>query len=252
MLKSNLIIILSFLSFAIKAEISDPIGVFNEGNQFYETQDYEAAKNQYLILVNEQLYSTELFRNLGNTYYKLDDIPNSILYFEKALKLAPGNEDLIHNLKLSNTQIADKNSSSTSVRLDDWFFTLIGNNPNYWANNSIYLFALGFALLILYLFAAASKMKKLSFYTRLVAIVFGIVSIVFASLHKSKLSTQEEAIVFEPSVDLKNEPSENSSTAFVLHEGSKVTLLNQNEKWYEVKFGDGKIGWILKDFVQTI
>lgn len=252
MLKNSLILICCIISLVANAEISDPKGVFLEGNKYYEAQEYEAAKNQYLMLTEEGLFSTELYQNLGNSYYKLNDVPNAILFFEKALKLSPGNEDILHNLKLSNIKVADKNTVSESVRLDDWFFTFISGSPNHWAHNSLYLISIGFCLLILFLFAKSSKLKKLSFYTGVIAILFGVASIFFAGFHKSKLTNQEEAIVFKPSIELRNEPSENSSVAFVLHEGSKVTLLNQNDLWYEVKFSDGKIGWLQKEFVQEI
>lgn len=252
MLRNSFTIIALLISLVMRAEVSDPIGVFQEANTLYENQQYDEAKEQYQTLLNAELYSSELYQNLGNTYYKLDDIPSAILYFEKALKLSPGDDNIMHNLQLCNKKVADKNTQMKSVRLDDWFFSFISHSPNYWALSSIFLFVIGFGLLILYLFAGSTKLKKLSFYSGLTAVLLGIISIGFAGFHKAKLTAEEAAIIFKPSIELMNEPSENSSVAFVLHEGSKVTLLNQNENWYEVKFGDGKIGWLQKEFVKVI
>ena len=252
MLRSRIIFIFVFLvSVSTKAEISDPTGVFNEANKQYEAHNYDSAINSYKCLC-EEFYSPELFLNLGNSYYKLDDIPNTILYYEKALKLSPGNLNILHNLKLANKRVSDKNKVNDSVRLNDWFFTWVSNAPNYWAYNSVYLFIIGSLLLILYLFSKSRKLKKLTFYTAVIALTLGIFSIVFSGFHKSRLMSTEEAIIFKPSIELMSEPTINSGVSFVLHEGTKVKILDETQLWYEIRFSDGKIGWLQKEFVQTI
>ena len=252
MLRGRIIFIFILLvSVSIKADISDPEGVFNEGNKQYEEHNYESAINSYEGLC-EDFYSPELFLNLGNSYYKLYDIPNTILYYEKALKLSPGNLNILHNLKLANKRVSDKNTVNDSIRLNDWFFTWFSNTPNYWAYNSVYLFIIGSLLLILYLFSKSRKLKKLTFYTAVIAMILGIFSIVFSGLHKSRLISIEEAVIFKPSIDLMSEPTPNSSVSFVLHEGTKVKILDETELWYEIRFGDGKIGWLQKEFVETV
>jgi len=252
MLKNSILLIFAILfSVSVKAEVSDPMGVFKEGNKLYEDHNYEGAVNSYNNLI-EDYYSPELFLNLGNAYYKLDDIPNTVLYYEKALKLKPGDVNILHNLKLANTKVSDKNKVNDSVRLNDWFFTWVSSAPNYWAYNSVYLFFIGSLLLILFLFSKSKKLKKLTFYTGVIAIVLGITSVVISSFHKSKLTAIENAIIFKPSIDLMSEPTENSSVSFVLHEGTKVKILDETELWFEIRFGDGKIGWLQKEFVETI
>lgn len=252
MLRNSFLLIIAILfSVSLKAEVSDPIGVFEEGNLFYEDHNYEAAINSYNLLI-EEYYSPELFLNLGNAHYRLDDIPNTILYYEKALKLSPGDVNILHNLKLANKRVSDKNKVNDSVRLNDWFFTWVSNAPNYWAYNSIYLFIIGSLLLILYLFSKSRKLKKLTFYTAVISLIFGIFSIVFSGFHKSRLISIEDAVIFKPSIDLMSEPTENSSVSFVLHEGTKIKILDATELWYEIRFSDGKIGWLQKEFVQTI
>jgi SH3-like domain-containing protein len=82
--------------------------------------------------------------------------------------------------------------------------------------------------------------------------IFGIFSIIFSGLHKSRLMSNEDAIIFKPSIELMSQPSANSSVSFVLHEGTKVKILDETELWYEIRFGDGKIGWLQKEFVKTI
>ena len=252
MLRSRIIFtFLLLVSVSTKAEIADPTDVFNEGNKQYEAHDYAAAINSYKDLC-EEFYSPELFLNLGNSYYKLDDIPNTILYYEKALKLAPGDENILHNLKLVNAKVSDKNKINDSVHLNDWFFVWASNSPNYWAYNSIYLFFIGGLLLSLFLFSKSRKLKKLTFYTGFIAMVLGVFSILISGFHKSHLIAIEEVIIFKPSIELMSEPTVNSGVSFVLHEGTKVKILDETELWYEIRFGDGKIGWLQKEFVKTI
>jgi tetratricopeptide (TPR) repeat protein len=253
MLRNSIVIFIFFfqVSVSIKAQISDPTGVFDLGNKQYEEHNYEAAINSYKQLCSEY-YSPELFLNLGNSYYKVDDIPNTILYYEKALKLSPGNPNILHNLTLANKRVSDKNKINDSIQLSDWFFTWVSNAPNYWSYNSIYLFIIGSLLLILYLFSKSRKLKKLTFYTAVLSMIFGIFSIIFSGLHKSRLMSNEDAIIFKPSIELMSQPSANSSVSFVLHEGTKVKILDETELWYEIRFGDGKIGWLQKEFVKTI
>jgi tetratricopeptide (TPR) repeat protein len=252
MLRNSFLLIFAILfSVSLKAEVSDPMGVFEEGNLFYEDHNYEAAVNSFNLLTDEY-YSPELFLNLGNAHYRLDDIPNTILYYEKALKLSPGGVNILHNLKLANKRVSDKNKVNDSVRLNDWFFTWVSNAPNYWAYNSIYLFIIGSLLLILYLFSKSRKLKKLTFYTAVISLILGILSIVFSGFHKSRLMSTEEAVIFNPSIDLMSEPTENSSVSFVLHEGTKVKILDETQLWYEIRFSDGKIGWLQKEFVEMI
>ena len=128
MLRNSIVIFIFFLqvSVSIKAQTSDPTGVFNLGNKQYEEHNYEAAINSYKRLCAEY-YSPELFLNLGNSYYKLNDIPNTIFHYEKALKLSPGNLNILHNLKLANKRVSDKNTVNESIRLNDWFFTWFNN-----------------------------------------------------------------------------------------------------------------------------
>jgi tetratricopeptide (TPR) repeat protein len=252
MLRNSFLLIFAILfSVSLKAEVSDPMGVFEEGNLFYEDHNYEAAVNSFNLLTDEY-YSPELFLNLGNAHYRLDDIPNTILYYEKALKLSPGGVNILHNLKLANKRVSDKNKVNDSVRLNDWFFTWVSNAPNYWAYNSVYLFIIGSLLLILYLFSKSRKLKKLTFYTAVISLILGILSIVFSGFHKSRLMSIEEAVIFKPSIDLMSEPTENSSVSFVLHEGTKVKILDETQLWYEIRFSDGKIGWLQKEFVEMI
>ena len=239
-----------FLLFALisstKANV-ELTSVFNESNKAYNNEEFSKADSLYSIIDAKGFYSSELFYNWGNVNYKLGNIPETIYYYEKALKLSPGNEEIIHNLKLANKRIADKNTIKTSSRIEDVIYSYIKSSTNLWANISIVLMLMSGLLLILFILSKKNKIKKMAFYIATSLLLMGMVTIYISSLQNKKLSIKEYGIVFTPSVELKMEPSDNSNPAFVLHEGTKVKLLNENENWYEISFDKGQIAWIKKE-----
>jgi len=253
MLKNKLYILLLLFVYSINAFATniDAEKLFEQGNKFYNQQDYKSADSVYNILDTAGYFSTELYYNLGNTNYKLGNIPKTIYNYERALKLSPGNEDIVHNLKIANELLADKNTIQKSKRIDDLIYTSIKAKTNFWANLSIALFILGSISFILFLSVKKSKHKRTSFYFGVALYVFGAITIYLASLQYHKQTTIEYGIIFKPFAELKIEPSTNSSTAFILHEGTKVKVIDQNEEWYEVSFNDGQIAWVKKDALKV-
>lgn len=225
--------------------------VFKKGNEAYSNEQFQKADSLYSIIESEGYYSSELFFNMGNTNYKLENIPETIYYYEKALKLSPSNEEIINNLKLANSRVSDKNTIKTSSRIEDVIYTYIKSTTNFWANLSIFFMILSGFLLIVYLLINQLKIKKISFYGAIILLLIGITTIYLSSIQNKKLTKEEHGIVFSSSVELKMEPSENASPAFVLHEGTKVKLLNQNENWFEISFDKGQIAWIKKEALKT-
>ncbi len=252
MLKNKILIILTVVSlFAINTFANNETHeTFNAANKAYNAKEYQRADALYTSLVNQEYFSKELFFNLGNTNYKLGKIPQTIYYYEKALKLSPGDEGIIHNLKLANKRIADKNTVQTSRRISDLIYSYIKASVNFWAYTSVAIMTLGGLGLITFMTIQKLKVKKTTFYISTGLLLIGLVTIYIAHLQDNKLSSKEHGIVFQPSVELKTEPSDNSNPAFVLHEGTKVKLLTEKEDWCEISFGKGQIAWIKKEAIK--
>ena len=225
--------------------------IFSESNTAYENKEFNIAKDGYLQILDEGYFSKELFLNLGNSYYKMDSLAHAILYYEKGLKVAPGNENLIHNLKICNKLIKDKSSIKESIHITDWIYVFLGKSTNYWANASIWLMVLCFIFLSLFLFAKESLLKKATFYTSVVALFLSLTTIYFAWLSNDKLQDTNYCILFTAHIWIKAEPSENAEANFKLHEGSKMKIIDENENWLEISYDD-KIGWIEKKDVKRI
>ncbi len=252
MLKFKLNIILFFCLFNSYGNSNfNSDSLFNQANLLYEDRNYTEANKGYLELKDKGYYSKELFLNLGNSYFKLDSIPHAILSFEKGLKIAPGDKNLIHNLKICNSIIKDKFVVKESIHITDWIYVFLGKSTNYWAISSIILMLACFTFLTLFLFIESKTLKKATFYTSIATFIISLFTVYFAWLSNDKLQDTNYCILFTPHVWIKAEPSINAENNYKLHEGSKMKIIDENTKWLEISF-DEKIGWIEKKDVKRI
>jgi tetratricopeptide (TPR) repeat protein len=138
----------------------DSYVLFNDGNSYYEQKKYDSAKNCYYQLYQTDIISKELFLNLGNSFFKLDSLPNAILFYEKGLKISPGDIDLTHNLQHCNTLLKDKNTIKKSILLNELIYSFLGKSPNYWAYSSVILLFCSSLLFLFYRISSEFKWKK--------------------------------------------------------------------------------------------
>ena len=250
--KYKLILIITILCFSsIKANTIKADSSFIKANSLYENENYSSAKDIYKRLLDDDYISVELYLNIGNSYYKLDSIASAILYYEKGLKISPGNENLIHNLKLCNNLIADKSGVKESILINEWIYSFLNHDTNYWAYLSIILIFITVVLIVLFYLFKLILFKKTCLYIAIITMIFSLTSIYFSYLSKSILEDSNYGILFSTSVQLKTKPSEIAETAFVLHEGSKVKIRNSSKLWYEIYF-DKKVAWVKKTDLKLI
>ena len=162
MLKRNFLIVLITISYVCKGN-DDAYHQFEKGNSFYASQEFDSALIAYKTVLQSKMISKELYLNLGNTFFKLDSIPQAILFYEKGIKLAPGDPDLSYNLQYCNKLIKDKNPIKKSVLLNELIFSFLGKSPNYWAYSSIILLGLVCVMFAFFRLSIDSKWKKINF-----------------------------------------------------------------------------------------
>ncbi len=251
-LKQHLYLLMLFLPIFSLAD--DPANVlFQKGNQLYAKAQYRQAAQIYQQILKEGYQSAAVYFNLGNAYYKSDDLPSAILYYEKAHKLAPNDPDINVNIRFANLKIADKIEPQPTFFVTRWWQSFILALPvNTLAVLSTVFILSGFLLLIAYLFANVLILKKAFFYTGILAIGIGIISIFMASRQVNYFDENHEAVVFSNSVVVKSSPDANAKPLFVLHEGTKVAINRQNGNWIEIELSNGNSGWIMTDQVKSI
>lgn len=219
--------------------------VFEQANALYNEGKYGEAIDRYKTILDTKNHSAELYFNLGNAHYKLNNIASSIYYYEKALQLAPNDEAIKHNLAFAQNMTIDAvtivpegglkrilNNVAHSFTFDGWAKTAVG-------------FVFCFVILFLfYYFAYSSVRKRITFLGSLLALTFMCIALLFA-FHKFNLDNLDKpAIVFAKESLVKNEPNNASEEAFKLHEGTKVQILDTVNNWKKIKLQDGKTGWI--------
>lgn len=216
-----------------------------EGNTAYDEGNYEQALTLYSQIEEAGVESAALYYNMGNTFYKMKSYPMAILYYEKALKLNPGNEDIRTNLEIANMAIVDKINVLPQSFIQRWWNGLKQSfSADGWAWVSVAMFGLFLVSLFVFLMSRRIGWRKAGFFVGIVALVCFALSLVFAIGQYRDLKYQDEAIIMTPTVTAKSSPSVNSVDLFVLHEGTKVRILDSAKDWNKIRIADGSLGWL--------
>ena len=215
------------------------------GNAAYNNARYQQATAYYLSVIEQGYSSPELYYNLGNSFFKLDDIPSAILYYEKALKMKPKDEDINYNLGLANSRIIDKIEPLPEFFLKKWGKQIVHlMGPDQWAQTGIILFIVFLVLLSVFVVSRSVGLRRSVFWAGLVLLILFAFSLYTGFYSHQERKDQHEGIIFTPTVTVKSSPTENSVDLFVIHEGTKVGLIDEVEGWSEIRIANGSVGWV--------
>ena len=218
---------------------------FDEANAAYNAGRYDSALMLYNRVAESELESVALYFNMGNAHYKLRDYPMAIYYYEKALKLDPSNDDARTNLAIANLAIVDKiEEVPQSFIAKGWDGLKHSLSGQQWTILSIMAFGLLLVSAFLFLRGRSMGLRKLGFFAGLLMLVVFALSVLFAAQLKQASSTEDQAIIMTPTVTVKSTPNEASVDLFVLHEGTKVEILDHADGWNKVRIANGSIGWL--------
>lgn len=216
-----------------------------EADSAYARGEYQQAIKDYEALL-KQGASADLYYNLGNAYYRTENITRAVLNYERALLLSPGDRDIRFNLQIAQSKTIDKIVPESEMFFFTWYRSLVNlMSVDGWARTSLVSLALVIILLLVYLFSDRIWLRKIGFFGGFVLLVLFILSNVFAWQQKQNFLYRKGAIVIAPSVTVKSTPASNGTDLFVLHEGTKVTITDGSMKgWKEIRIADGKEGWL--------
>ena len=230
-----------------------PDSLFFKANLAYDNGYFQEAADNYLLIKDSGYESADLYFNMGNAYYKLNNFPSAILYYEKAKKLDPNNEDITFNLGVANAKIVDKIEPVPELFFKTWwrsFYNMFSANT--WAIISVVSFMVFFILLAFYLLSRITPIRKLAFYSGLFVL---FITLFTFSLSYQKYHTfhhENYAIVFTPTITVKSSPNPNSVDLFVIHEGAKVQIKDNVGSWVEIRIANGSVGWLPSESLQKI
>lgn len=211
----------------------------------YVREDYQRAIRVYEQLLKEG-GSADVYYNLGNAYYRTDNITRAVLNYERALLLSPGDDDVRFNLQMAQSKTIDRITPESEMFFVTWYHSLVNMmSVDGWAWLSLAALAIAVALVLVYLFVNQIWMRKIGFFGAFVLLIVFVLGNVFAFQQRSKLVNRTGAIIMAPVAPVKSTPAKNGTDLFILHEGTRVTITDSSMKeWREVRVADGKQGWI--------
>ena len=198
--------------------------------------------------------SAELYYNLGNAYYRTENITRAVLNYERALLLSPGDRDIRFNLQLAQSKTIDKIVPESEMFFITWYHSLVNlMSVDGWARMAVFSLALVIVLFLIYLFSEPVWLRKVGFFGGMFLLVVFVLSNIFAWQQKQNLLFRKGAIVTSTSVTVKSTPAKNGTDLFILHEGTKVSITDGSMKdWKEIRLADGKEGWIESNKIEMI
>lgn len=238
---------------SIPDEAEDLDSLWVKANTAYSNSDYAKAVDYYTAIVEQGKHSSKLYYNLGNSWYKQNRLGKAILNYNKALLLDPGDEDTRYNLAMANARIVDKIDSVPEFFFKTWMRDLamfFGSNS--WAVLGLIFLAMALGGVILWLLADTLAFRKLGFYGGIFCLILFLTSTVFANFQRKRILYDREAIVMNLVAPVKSSPGSGSKDLFVLHEGTKVKVLERLDGWAEILLSDGNKGWVLESAIETI
>jgi len=230
-----------------------PEQVFQQGNMLYQQGSLEEARKAYEVLLGQGYVSGELYYNLGNVYYRTGNIARGILFYERAARLIPQDEDLQHNLTLANLRITDRIEPTPRLFIwDAWdgMKNALSLQGLTWLTFLAYLVVIAFVALLL--LGGSYAVRRVGLIGSAVTGVLFLLMLALFVGRLADLGATDQAILITSVATVKNSPDPKSSDAFVLHSGVKLWVIDRVSEWVKIRLADGKQGWVERSSIEVI
>ena len=230
-----------------------PDQLWDLGNTAYVNGDYHTASEYYEAIRALGLSSVKLYYNLGNAYFKEGRLGKSILNYRRALRRAPGSDDIRYNLGVAEARTKDNIEAIPEFFLTEWVRGVRHTmSCTAWSVFSLAALVCALSLFLVYLLARRLTLRKTGFYGTLIAFVLFILTTWFALGERREMLDDSQAVVMSLSTAVKSSPDKSATDLFVLHEGTLVEITNRLDDWCEITIADGKKGWLESKTIETI
>ena len=232
---------------------NEPEALWAAANAAYNGGEWDKALTSYNIIAEKELESAPLYYNMANAYFKKGDIAHAILYYNRALRLAPADEDIRHNLEYAEQSTRDIIEEIPEFFLTTWMRTVRNTmSGNAWTVLSLVMLVVALAAMLMYLLAQPLRARKAGFYTMAICGVLFIATSAFAISSRNEMVKGKGAVIMSSSVSIKSSPDRAATELFVLHEGTTVVVGEKIEGWVEIRIADGRKGWIEESRIERI
>lgn len=218
----------------------------------YAKGEYAQALHLYDSIAIGQV-SAALYFNIGNCHMKLGDIPHAVLNYERAIRLEPGAEDIQANLDYARSKVVDRVNELPALTLGSlWDQWRGGKDVDQWARRSLWACIIAALLAAGWLVVRQRALRRVFLVAALAMSLATVIAAVLAATRVAEVNDRSQAIITAPKVDVRGEPRDGATIVFVLHEGTKVTVLNDQGGWHEVKLSNGSVGWAAPGSLEVI
>ena len=225
--------------------------LFADANAQYAEGNYAEAATQYEQILQEQP-TAEVYYNLGNAYFKQGELAQSILAYERALRLKPSFKDAKHNLQFAQSRIIDNIEDTQSFFLSNWLKAIRNAlSQRVWMVGSIVLFVMALVGFFLFAFSQTLWLRKTAFYCSVIALVISVMACANAGSLYQRDTQRSEAIITQGIVNAKSSPDRSGNDLFTVHEGTKVEIHEVIGDWCCVHVGNN-IGWMPLEYLERI
>lgn len=225
--------------------------LFADANAQYAEGNYAEAATQYEQILQEQP-TAEVYYNLGNAYFKQGELAQSILAYERALRLKPSFKDAKHNLQFAQSRIIDNIEDTQSFFLSNWLKAIRNAlSQRVWMVGSIVLFIMALVGFFLFAFSQTLWLRKTAFYCSVIALVISVLACANAGSLYQRDTQRSEAIITQGIVNAKSSPDRSGNDLFTVHEGTKVEIHEVIGDWCCVHVGNN-IGWMPLEYLERI
>ena len=228
--------------------------LWETGISAYAEGNWEAAEEAWTAIDAAGLESPELYYNIGNACFKASDYAHAILYYERALRLDPSYSDARFNLEFTQEFIQDRIESVPEFFLKTWVRKidyLLSSGA--WTVLFFIFLALALACILLYLLGGETAKRRTGFFGSIIAMLIAVMCLAFAASQRADYNKADSAIVTTPVASVKSSPGADSAKdLFILHEGTKVEILDSVGEWCNIELSDGRQGWMKSSDFEVI
>lgn len=235
------------------ADAQDGTVLLQQAADAYSNGDYQTAIDQYEQLLAGGQDAFEVYYNLGNAYFKNNQIAPAILNYERAARINPADADLQHNLAMAKSRTVDKVDMIAVPEFVTGYKSFVNATPaDRWGTLSILSFVLMLLAIGAFLYLSQRWMKQLALGAGGLLFLLAIAFFFFGWQQTNWLNSRKEAIIFQPSITVTSTPDKTGEELFVLHEGTKVRIVERFRDWIRVRIGDGNTGWVPEKVAKEI
>ena len=226
--------------------------IFDQSNAFYTDGKYQMAIDGYKDILNSGFESAELYYNLGNAFYKLNNIPESNFFYEKARSISPTDEDILINLSYTQNLRIDKIEKLPITQTQNLKINILNLlSEKGWSVLLIILAWIACVSFVLYLSVNNSGNKRI-FFTQFIILMIGFIVVFTINYEKKNLNNEKFAIIYDKEIEVWSEPNKISELKFLLHEGTKVKQVDTIQDWVNIQLENGTLGWIQSSSIKTL